>query len=249
MRTLLQGMRWSAALQTCPRGNIDDVVQGICRAGWTELSIYAEPKSVTPEGFCGDVYEWPRRLGDWTNWIAGLFVMFSSNPTSDYFVIFEDDIQILPNTRIYLEYLLPKLGDFGALSLYTPARQTFPTQRYPVLHDERWRGFRFWGGQAIVFSYDSLAEFLGSPDVLRYRRRDKSNGHKDTVLGIWAKRLSLPLYNHTPSLVEHLPGISLNNNTPHESFDFDEGIDVLQWIGKPLTIAPNLEDASRIKFL
>jgi hypothetical protein len=240
-------MQWSVGLQTCPRKDgssfVFTAVEQIQKAGWQDVTIFAEPASPVPPD--QKVAFRPQRYGDWTNWIVGLFELFISNPFSDFFVMFEDDIVMCRNIRSYLEYAIPFLGNFGIISLYTPAKYHRKyLQVRNIFHDEKNQGYQVWGSQAIVLSRESARRLFASDLILLYRHHGygDDNAHKDVALGQWAMYSRMPYFYHTPSLVEHTGLDSLIGSEPHKSLDFvGETFDAASWIGEPPVVLSEVE--------
>lgn len=218
-------MLTAVGIQTCPGRDVSPVLTSLARAGWTDISVFAEPGSSVP--FSCPVTSWGRQMGDWGNWFSSLFCLYTSNPEAQAFLMCEDDVSLCRNVRRYVESVWNRLPLFAALSLYTPTRQT--TTRSPCWTNEGWRGDHFWGGQALLFPRSALADFLRSDTAFFFREIDSSNGHKDQVLGRWCREEGRPLFCHTPSLAQHLPGKSLTGNRSNEAAsypgdDFDAAV-------------------------
>jgi len=212
-------MKWVVGIQTCPREEdvyINHTIAGIHRAGWDQITIFAEPNSPVPVGY--PVTYRPCRYGDWTNWVCAFFELFIANPDANAFVLFEDDITLSMHIRNYLDWAIPKLGRFGCLSLYTP-----PTHHsdWKGWHDEADAGWALSGAQGMVFTRPSLQRFLSDPKILEYRFDEigKKNAHKDCAIGKWACKKERVLY-HTPSLIDHRGIQSLIGTKNHQAVDY-----------------------------
>lgn len=225
-------MNWAIGIQTCPRPEdvyIDHTIESVKRAGWDDITIFAEPDSPVPQGY--PVTYRPFRYGDWTNWVCAYFELFMANPEANAFVLFEDDVTSSRNIRSYLEWAIPKLGRFGCLSLYTPPKHHSDFQGW---HDEADTGWALSGAQAMVFTRGSLQRFLSDPKVVNYRFDEigKKNAHKDCAIGKWACKKERVLY-HNPSLIDHRGVESLIGTKNHRARDYvGDEFDCVELIGQ-----------------
>jgi hypothetical protein len=262
-------MKWSVGLITSPRENayyLDKTLNSLEKAGFNESVIFAEPASVIPESFKGHVVHRRKKYGDWTNWATGLYELLLSEPDSDYFLMMEDDAILCSGTKQYLEYALPRLGNFASLSLYTSSKY-YQKNRSRMFHNEC-RGKNTWSTVAIVMSHSSVLGLFSDSDVQKHRFFDifdvqkgywnvkasygqgrtsvtdcVGNTIKDAVIGRWAEKNNLPVYFHTPSLAEHIGRISTltdDDSTPENgrmSMDFPgEDFDASIWVDKKVSI-------------
>lgn len=213
-------MKWSVGVITCPRKNgffLDKTIRSINNAGWDDslITIFAEPKSVTPDFFKGNVVERKKQYGDWTNWATGLFELLLSEPEADYFLMSEDDVVYNRDSKRYLELSFPHLGTFGSLSLYTPSR--YHKKKFRGWHDECC-GMETWSTVTVIMSKKGVIDFFSFKDTIKHRfedifknpniqwgvKTDPRNSVKDAVLGHWAYTHQLPMYYHTPALAQHI---------------------------------------------
>ncbi len=222
---------WAVGVQTCNRSEnyLDHSLQQISLAGWDKLNIFADVSTNISVPF--PVSYRPYQFGDWSNWICGLFELYILNPKANYFLMFEDDITCCSNLKIYLEWAIPRLGEFGCLSLYTP-----DVYRKEGWHDESDAAWSLVGAQAILFTRKSLKRFLSNEKIINYS--ETSNVAKDCAIGIWAFKQEKVLY-HTPSLVNHCGKVSMTNARMHKSFDYvGDSFDASSLIGKKIKIIP-----------
>lgn len=214
-------MKWNVSITTCRRNQnlLSSTLSCIEAAGWQNYTVYAEPGSCDSDGPRVDRL---RNFGCWTNWICALFEAFQLDVDADLFAIFEDDIQICKNVRPYLDAILPSLGLFGAIALYTPSHLKKSAFGLQCIHDESYMGARMWGTQGIVFTSESLASFLTYRSTVMFRREGLGvvNKNRDSALGMWAKQSCKKVYYHTPSLVQHVGNESTIQHAFHESEDF-----------------------------
>ncbi len=251
-------MKWTVGIITAPRTNenyLARTVESIKRAGWSDITIFAEPSSFIVDN-CR-IIQRSKQYGDWTNWATALYELLLSEPDTDYFFMAEDDVIVSKHSKEYLEYALPCLENFGSASLYTPS--ICHRKNFQGFHDES-KGHKTWSTVTVIMSRDKVISFFSDPDVQRHRfedifglgenywccsKTDPKNSIKDAVLGHWAKKNNLPIYYHTPSLAEHIGDSSTLTNqissieNGRRSFDFiGEDTDLLNWLENPVKIRP-----------
>jgi GR25 family glycosyltransferase involved in LPS biosynthesis len=261
-------MKWTIGLITAPRTNdfnyLEETLNSFSKTGFELPVIFAEPNSIIPSFFKGDVIYRRKKFGDWTNWATGLYELLLSEPDSDYFLMLEDDVIFCSGIKDYLEHSIHKLEPFAYISLYTSSKY-FIKDRPRMFHNEC-KGKNTWSTVAIIMSRSNVLELFSDLDVQKHRFFDifhvqqgywgeKSsygkgrtsitdcvgNTIKDAVLGQWAEKMNLPVYFHSPSLAEHIGRISTltdDDSTPENgrmSMDFvGENFDASQWVGKKL---------------
>lgn len=251
-------MRWTVGVITAPRERgyyLDRSLLSITRAGFCDITVFAEPGSVVPEG--QRVVRRHKNYGDWTNWATGFYELLLSNSDSDYFLMTEDDALLCKDAKRYLEYALPSLGNFASASLYTPS---IYKNKHRCFHNEL-QGQRTWSTVTVVMRTDMAVSFFSDIDVQRHRfmdifgedarywccpKTDTKNSIKDAVIGQWAAKRNLPVYYHTPSLAEHIGEFSNLTDQPslvangRMSADFvGEDADLSGWLGQPVCVKRN----------
>ena len=252
-------VKWTVGVVTTPRQSeyyLNDTLESIKNSGWDCINLFAEPDSKIPSNFDDNLVKRSKKYGNWTNWVCGLFELFMNNPNSDYFIMFEDDIVLCHNIKPYLEYCLPELVPFASISLYTPSYYCVPKRCF---HNEC-RGWNTYCTQTVVMSKKSVNKFLTNYNVIAHRTGETAcpktaditsktwpeykNTCKDGIIGRWAKEENLPIYYHSPSLVEHIGEDSSLKDQPakifsqhHTSKDFvGEDFNASNWIGKPIKV-------------
>lgn len=216
---------------------MSNTIESIRAAGWDEITVYGEPGLETAER----AVIRPHQYGCWVNWVCALFDMYQTGVGSEMFVIFEDDIQMCRNVRAYLDELLPSLGRFGTVSLYTPSHMKKHAGGLNCVHDESDMGGRVWGTQGIVFTEESLGLFLSHRETVAYRRESLGveNKNRDSAIGMWAKSSGKKVYYHTPSLMQHVGVASSVGHEFHESDDFvGVGFDALDLLANKAKVVP-----------
>lgn len=120
--------RWAVGMTTAPRepAVIAESVKSVLVAGW-HPTVFAEPGS--PRILAGADWQldlpWvqrPHRLGAWHNWYAMVQELLAAAPHADWILTLQDDAQLAPRTREFLEdEWLGCDSGVGLVSLYTPA--------------------------------------------------------------------------------------------------------------------------------
>lgn len=257
-------MKWTVGITTAPRPQgyyLDVTINTLKRAGWSNMTVFAEPNSIVPDDVT--VIERRKTYGDWTNWATALYDLLLSEPDTDYFFMSEDDVEICPGAKAYVEYALPKLGEFAFLSLYTSSRYHKPNY-FRMFHNEC-DGIHTWSTITVIMSRSSVIKLFSDEQVQRHRFSDLDlvntnnfkasfgrgrtsiidcvgNTVKDSVLGRWASKNNLPIFFHTPSLAEHTgyystltEDVSTVENM-RRSKDFVGNLDVSQWVGQKIIV-------------
>jgi len=259
--------KWTVGVTTTPRQKgyyLDQTLRSLKNAGWTNIIVFAEPNSIMPDDFEGDVVRRRKQYGDWTNWASGLYELFLSEPDTDYFFMAEDDALVCQGAKKYLEYAIPQLGEFGSLSIYTPSKYRRKVRGFFNCCE----GIETWSTVTVVMPHASVWRFFSDPDVQRHRFADifkvqkewwlgtphasygagyssiidtVGNTVKDAVIGNWAERTNLPVYYHTPALAEHIGYYSTLTDDLSEvgngrmTSDFvGEDNDLRDWMSEPI---------------
>jgi hypothetical protein len=250
-------VKWTVGLITAPRQNasyVDQTLRSLHLAGWNDVTAFAEPNTEICADHVGRIIRRPKVYGDWTNWATGFYELLLSNPTTDYFLMAEDDALICKDAKKYLEYALPQLGEFASLSLYTPSHYR---RKKRCFHNEL-RSSLTWSTVTVIMSQKQAISFFSDNMVQRHRfenifdvqaafwccpKSDPKNTIKDAVIGQWAERQNLPVYYHTPSLAEHvglestLTDEASNRNNGRQSCDFvGEDHDLSEWFKSPIDV-------------
>lgn len=248
-------MKWTVGVVTAPREKgyyLQKTLSSIKMAKFENVTVFAEPHSIVPEDY--QVVHRPKKYGDWTNWAAGFYELLLSNPETDYFLMAEDDSIFCQDTKKYIEYAIPYLGNFGYLSLYTPSK--FQCNK-KCFHNEL-NGVHTWSTVAIVIKKEKAISFFSDCDVQRHRFEDIfgeskqfwmcskteiNNSVKDAVLAKWCSKYNYPVYYHTPSLAEHIGEFSTltdqesTKNNSRMSADFvGENADLTDWFKEKIIV-------------
>lgn len=233
-------MKWTVGVITAPRSAdyLSQCLGSLKNAGWDSPIVFAEPGSSIPAATTSIVRR--KTYGDWTNWATGLFELLLSEPNTDYFLMAEDDAVVCAGAKHYLEHVLPQLGEFASLSLYTPS--VYHKPRFVGFHNEL-GGHRTWSTVTVVMHRQKAISFFSDPDVQRHRfenifdvedgfwscnKVDPQNSIKDAVIGQWAAKHCWPVYYHTPSLAQHIGVVSTITD---EDSTIENGRQALDFVG------------------
>jgi hypothetical protein len=231
-------MNWTVGITAAPRndGYLQQTIESAAK-NFQDIHVFAEPILENPGGVI--FHQHGEKFGDWSNFLCALFYLLTTRPKTDYFLLLEDDVTLCNNIAYYLEGLIPQVGRFAALSIYTPRRYA----RYGRYVHNECHGVQTWGGQAMVFGRHEAVRFLSSPDVLlhrsfgeTYQGRDIANSRKDAIIGMWAEREQLPLYFHSPSLAQHTGRISSLGSEGHQAVFVGADYDAMQLVEEPLVV-------------
>jgi hypothetical protein len=173
----------------------------------------------------------------------------------------EDDV-ILCQAKPYLEYAIPKLGEFATISLYTPS---IYAKKSRCFHNECHsnRRIRSWSTVTIIMRREQVIDFFSDHDVQSHRFKDidkvltpgkhasygrgftslvdmVGNTIKDVVIGDWAHKKQLPTYYHSPALAEHIGEFSTLTEDEctvqngRMTKDFVSNADLSKWLEQPI---------------
>jgi hypothetical protein len=248
-------IKWTVGVITSPRQGIsylEQTLDSLRRAGWNEPIVFAEPGS-SPSNSYTIIRR--KQYGDWTNWATGLYELLLSEPDTDYFLMAEDDVIFCKDSKTYLEYAMPQLGDFGSLSLYTPSIRS--RNNFRGFHNEL-QGHNTWSTVTVIMSRSKVISFFADVDTQRHRfedifelgeeywccpKTDPKNSIKDAVIGHWAEKNQFPIYYHTPSLAEHIGDLSTLTEQSstiangRKSLDFvGEDFNLSEWFKLPINV-------------
>ena len=188
---------WAVSIPTVPRKTvtINRTVDGLRRAGWERITIFAEPNSQVPDNTDG--VEWRQNatvLGPLPNWQQCF--KWSLDAKSEMILLAEDDLAVCRGLRRFVEQHAPRDGIVSLIrserfdpgkSVWTP----FDWTKY------EW----YWLAQALVFPR-AVAERYAASDIFRNQWPGPKQG--DIGLGEWCKQTGTPLYVPTPSFVQHV---------------------------------------------
>ena len=229
--------KWTVGITTAPRAKheyLSKTVLALKKSGWDNIVVFAEPGSPVSYEYC--VVHRRKNYGDWTNWATGFYELLLSEPDTDYFFMLEDDCLVCSGLKKYLELTIPMLGDFATVSPYCPRIY----QSHITGYHNKCVGWKTVSTVATIMTRAAAIHFFADSDVQRHRFQhifpveaeainwgvqvDPRNSVKDAVIGLWAYKNLLPMFYHSPSLVQHIGEISTLGDIPmnedREACDF-----------------------------
>ena len=159
-----------------------------------------------------------RNIRTFAHWHMTLLELYSRNPWSQFYAIFQDDFICVQNLREYLsECTLP---DKSYLNLFTFMENDaiVPGKQHGWHEAARAaKGHQLGrGAVALVFSHAAVEALLAHPHMIT-RRRDSLRGHKslDGAIVEAMNASGWTEYIHYPSLVQHIGEESSMGNRKH----------------------------------
>ena len=201
---------WSYAVTTVP-SRLDDLSQTL-----SSLADAGFPSPVVSMdghiAYTGYVSHQP--IGTFKHWHRTLLDLYSRNPWSEYYAIFQDDMIAVRNLRQYIE--LSGIPEKCYLNLFT-----FMENESIVLNQTGWveahrsqAGHQMGrGAVALVFPHDAVETLLSSRHFIT-RRRDAIRGNRslDGAVVEAMNEAGFTEYVHAPSLVQHTGEVSSMGN-------------------------------------
>jgi len=119
----------------------------------------------------------------------------------------QDDVVFCRNLRSYLERSLWPRETTAVASPYCSAAYA----RDGTLWQAVEAGAGLVGALTCIFPNVAARSLLSFARAVDFRRRGANGGLKgiDTVVGLWAETVKLPVYVHTPSLAQHIGEVSV----------------------------------------
>lgn len=187
---------WKLLVTTAPRPRSADLLnptlQTLQQAGWSpeEITVYAEPGSVTPAPLAANLVQRPERFGLYANWRD---MLAGAVDTADLVATVQDDIVCRPGLRAYLERTIDTAAVY---SPYTSVKDFKPGS--PGWF-QSFSGWQLCGALFLVFPRAVLSALHD-----RLPLSVPENKHIDAYLGRLCLQQQLPLLLHRPTLVQHL---------------------------------------------
>lgn len=157
-------MKWATAITTAPResSRLEATLSSVADAGWHDPIVVAEPDTPIPSSLAlTRVLRNPHRLGPHRNFRRALSLLLEIEPKAEAYGVFQDDIQMAGNLRVWLDSTGVWPSDrVGVLSLYTASANHSPQ---PGWHSCRDVPRRAHGALAVVFPPQSAAAYLSMP--------------------------------------------------------------------------------------
>ena len=158
------------------------------------LHLFAEPGSPTVQGAV--VHQNEKRLGVYANFLRALSYLVENTP-GPWFVICEDDISLLPLFGVSIDKVLsePVPSDFGFYNPYCAkprGKEDFFGWYNPA-------DISLYGALCLIFHETTVRDLLAI-----YKTERAPDKGADSCIGILTDRAGLRIYQHSPTLVDHI---------------------------------------------
>lgn len=216
---------WEYAVTTVPT-RVDDLLprtlQSLAEAGFdkpiisvdgpcdSRLTDVLEPHEVICRG---------RNIRTFAHWHMTLLELYSRNPWSEFYAVFQDDFICVPNLREYLtKCTRPEKSYFNLFTFMendaivtANSKQGWHEAARAVQGHQLGRG-----AVALVFDHAATETLLSQPHMVT-RRRDSLRGHKslDGAIVEAMNKAGYTEYVHYPSLTQHIGEVSSMGNRTH----------------------------------
>lgn len=202
---------WSYAVTTVPSrlDSLSETLSSLADGGFDKPVI-------SVDGFINDpAYVSNAPIGTFKHWHRTLLDLYSRNPWSQYYAIFQDDMICVKNLRHYLA--LSEIPDNSYLNLFTFMEnedivRDQPTGWIPAYRTQA--GFQMGrGAVALVLPHNAVEALLSSNHFIT-RRRDAIRGNRslDGAVVEALGQAGFTEYVHNPSLVQHTGTVSSMGN-------------------------------------
>lgn len=192
-------------------------LKSLANAGFTDPVLFIDDRD---DGGWGLEYDMPTaplylglnkvfrtngRLRAFGHWILSLWELFIRNPHADLYALFQDDIIVSHNLRLYLDRVT--FPNRGYLNLYTFPSNQKVAPASPGFYRSNQNGK---SATALVFDKESIMPLLSSAHVLKKLRSRNHSAYKSIDGGvIQCFKDAAPIggwheYVHNPSLVQHI---------------------------------------------
>lgn len=192
-------MKWSAGITTAKRkpSTFERTMSSLSRAGFHPHVFKDWGVSIDPVFLKNGVTERSESFGAWKNWLEGLKELRASDPSVDFYAMFQDDIVLCKNIRQYLEANLWPTDNTAVVSVFTP-------YQYSAGKPKGWNkidlGRSLWMAQAYIFNPIHIDTILNDDVIISWEGRQNI----DSNVGECLQNNSLEIYYHVPSLSQHI---------------------------------------------
>lgn len=196
--------KWAVGMTTAPRAEptLERCLQSVIQSGWDEIHVFAEPGSVVPELPGVSVTRRGARMGVIGNWFLGLSELVQNEPEADAFFMFQDDVLLPRNARLFLEQKLWPADRIGLVSIYCPEAYVNGKPGFQRVEIQR----RLLGALTVILPR-AAAHWLvtqGIAEVSRTQRLASDDRGLDVLLGRLLKQQELDAFYFNPSLAMHI---------------------------------------------
>jgi hypothetical protein len=200
--------RWAVGVTTSPRRDdtLEQTLDSLSRAGFDSVRLFMDGTVRLPARYQTIPLTWREdTIGAWPTWYMSLAELVLHQPDADAFLLVQDDVLLADrgSLKAYLEQVLWPGNTLGIVSLFSAQYQ---------MHPGWYSGppSPWFSAQALLLPNSIARLLLCDADVSR-RCLEAAGGHHipiPTVLAEWAWRKSIPIYQPSPSLAQHIGSAS-----------------------------------------
>ncbi|MEZ6132653.1 MAG: hypothetical protein R3C59_28635 [Planctomycetaceae bacterium] len=199
---------WAVAVTTAPRNQetLDHCLNSLAAAGWNTPRIVIDGDVAISERWAHlAVTQRLPKIGAWPSYYLTLIELLMRSPTASAFMVVQDDVVFFqhPSLRTYLESVLWPGDQPGIVSLYCSRAYSAAERGWHSLNEPL-----IWGGQALVFSRETLMQLVSDAEVTSHRLTESGLANIDGVIGKWAFETNTPVHVCSPSLSQHIGHVS-----------------------------------------
>lgn len=180
--------------------------------------------------------------GPFRHWHRTLLDLYSRNPWSQFYAIFQDDLICVKNLKQYLSSVtLPEKAYFNLFTFMENEAIVLDQCGWVEAHRDRHGRQMGRGAVALIFPHDAAEALLCSPHFIT-RRRDAIRGNRslDGAVVEAMNAAGFTEYVHAPSLVQHTGEVSSignpwNDDPKHHRYPYAKSFpgpdfDSLTWL-------------------
>jgi GT2 family glycosyltransferase len=214
--------KWAIGMLSAPRRRptLEQSLRSITSAGFSPLTLFAEPGTLLPKIENVSVVQRQEVLGCWRNTVQSLRDLLSRNPEAQIIALFQDDVICVRDAREYLDRELWPSPQAGLISIYAPEWPGYEAKEIvgirKIKHDS------LMGACGLIYRRECLEAVLRHPFATDWRGCYKGviadpskKAGADTWAGLTARRTGWDVYTFSPSMLQHIAQFSaLGHGTP-----------------------------------
>lgn len=160
----------------------------------SDLHLFAEPGSQTVQDTI--VHQNEKCLGIYRNFLQALSYLVKHTP-GPWYMVCEDDISLLPLFGVSISKITkePVPSDFGFYNPYCAK----PRGKKDYFGWYAPADISLYGALCLIFHESTVKDLLAI-----YKTERAPNKGADSCIGILTDRVGLRVYQHTPTLVDHI---------------------------------------------
>lgn len=200
--------RWAVGVTTSPRreSTLGQTLDSLDRAGFDQVRLYMDGTVRVPARHQAIPVTWREdSVGAWPAWYLSLAELVLQQPAADAYLLVQDDVLLADreSLRGYLEEVLWPGERLGIISLFSAEYRTDPG--WYAGPASAW-----FSAQALLLPNAIARLLLCDSDVSRRCLEAAGGNHLPipTVLAEWSERRSIPIYQPSPSLAQHIGNAS-----------------------------------------